>query len=757
MNLLPGSRRHKNYTYRLLLYWTVVILVLLTLMLIQHRHYVVNLAENEARDYSRLNLDYRAWAARMGGVYVPIDKAAPNPHLVVQGRDVTTTDGRHLTLINPAYMTRMVFEDMRTSSQRGILSKLTSLKPLNPVNAPDEWERAALDAFEQEGIVERSQITAIEGKPYMRLISRFVTEKPCLKCHEHQGYKEGDVRGGITISIPLSEYYSSEVRERGFMIGGFMLLWALVSWGILSASRKYAEYENRLLQSEERFRTVCDWTQDWEYWVNPSGNLEYISPSCEKFTGYSVADFSITPSLLMDVVHADDRHLYAAHRCSAIREISGSDELKFRIIRKDGEIRWIQHLCRSVVRDNVNLGRRVSNRDITDLVHAAQERQKIELQLLQSQKLESLGILAGGIAHDFNNILMAIIGNAELARMRVSPDSPAIGNLQQIDQAACRAADLAKQMLAYSGKGNFLIETLDLNLLLEEMLPMLEVSISKKALLRLNQAPQLPAVDADATQLRQIIMNMVINASEAIGDDNGEIAITTGFMECDKAYLKDFWLDEGLAEGMYVFLVVTDSGCGMDKDTMSKLFDPFFTTKFTGRGLGMAAVQGIVRGHKGGIKVYSNPGQGSTFQVLLPVSSTPAEIAIDPTPNDVWTGSGTVLLVDDEPSVRNVGAEMLLELGFKAITASNGREALEIYKNTPGIFCVILDLTMPQMGGVECFRELQKLDPGVNVVMTSGYSEQEVTERFVNIGVTGFIQKPYNSLGLKNVLKRVLS
>ncbi len=239
--------------------------------------------------------------------------------------------------------------------------------------------------------------------------------------------------------------------------------------------------------------------------------------------------------------------------------------------------------------------------DITKLKQAEEDRILLEKQFLHAQKLESLGVLAGGIAHDFNNILMAIIGNADLALMRINKESPVVDNLHKIEQSAARAADLAKQMLAYSGKGKFLVENLDLNNLLKDMLHILEVSISKKAVLRLNLHQQLHTVEADATQLRQIIMNLVINASEAIGDKSGVIAISTGCMDCDNTYLKNGWLDNDTTEGPKVYLEIADTGCGMSKETVSKLFDPFFTTKFTGRGLGMSAVLGIIRGHKGAI------------------------------------------------------------------------------------------------------------------------------------------------------------
>jgi PAS domain S-box-containing protein len=395
----------------------------------------------------------------------------------------------------------------------------------------------------------------------------------------------------------------------------------------------------------------------------------------------------------------------------------------------------------------------VMSTDITDRKRAEENRLQLEQQLLHAQKLESLGVLAGGIAHDFNNILMAIMGNADLALMRINKESPAVDNLHKIEQSAARAADLAKQMLAYSGKGKFVVENLDMNTLLEEMLHMLEVSISKKAVLRLNPFHPLPSVEADATQMRQIVMNLVINASEAIGDRSGVIAITTGCMECDRGYLKDVWLDENISEGLYVYLEITDSGCGMDKDTLAKLFDPFFTTKFTGRGLGMAAVQGIVRGHKGAIKVYSEPGKGTSFKLLLPASDRPAKLSGCEFTGDNWQGLGTVLLVDDEETVRCIGTEMLGELGFKTITARDGNEAVDIFKNNPGISFVILDLTMPHMDGEQCFRALRNLNPDVRVIISSGYNEQEIIPKFAGKGLAGFIQKPYRLVVLKDVIR----
>lgn len=282
---------------------------------------------------------------------------------------------------------------------------------------------------------------------------------------------------------------------------------------------------------------------------------------------------------------------------------------------------------------------------------------------------------------------------------------------------------------------------------------MLKVSISKKAVLRLNTAADVPVVQADATQMRQVIMNMVINASEAIGDQSGVISINTRRMECDREYLDSAWVDAALREGTYLYLEVSDTGCGMAPEIVSKIFDPFFTTKFTGRGLGMSAVLGIVRGHEGAIRVYSEPGRGTTFKLLLPAASEAVPISSPEESPDESQCCGNVLLVDDEETVQATASKMLEALGYAVTVAANGLEALELFKARPDIDLVLMDLTMPHMDGAECFRELRKIRPDIRIIMSSGYNEQEVTQMFVGKGLAGFIQKPYRLSALREVLK----
>ncbi len=405
--------------------------------------------------------------------------------------------------------------------------------------------------------------------------------------------------------------------------------------------------------------------------------------------------------------------------------------------------------------------------DTTERKRSEEERLTLERQVQHAQKLESLGVLAGGIAHDFNNILMTILGYADLALDELSPHAPVRESIQEIEKASKRAAGLAKQMLAYSGKGRFVIEPIDLNALVGEMAHLLEVSISKKAVLKYNFADNLPTFDGDATQIRQIIMNLITNGSEAVGDRSGVIALSTGAMDCDRAYLDEVdeilraGLDEPLPEGLYTYFEVADTGCGMDAETIERIFDPFFTTKIAGRGLGMSAVLGIVRGHQGAINIYSEVGKGTTFKILFPVNEASENgVAIrrkDSAEGSGWRGSGTILIADDESTIRAVGKKILGRMGFSVLTAPDGREAVNLFReHAEETVCVLLDLTMPHLDGEQAFREIRRIRPETKIILCSGYNMQDATQRFAGKGLAAFLQKPYRMAALKEKLREVL-
>ena len=397
--------------------------------------------------------------------------------------------------------------------------------------------------------------------------------------------------------------------------------------------------------------------------------------------------------------------------------------------------------------------------DVTERRRAEEEKRNLERQVQQAQKLESLGVLAGGIAHDFNNILMAVLGHAELALAEISPMSPARGNLTEIATAARRAAELCRQMLAYAGKASIALERVVLRDLVEEMAHLLKTAISKKAILNLNLERGLPPIEADPSQIRQIVMNLIINASEAIGDRSGVVTVSVGATRCDEEYLSRTELRETLAPGLYLHLEVADTGCGIGEEARSRIFEPFFSTKFTGRGLGLAAVLGIVHAHKGALKVYSEPGKGTTFKILFPAKEGTVEGArtMEPTPLADWRGKGTILLVDDEESLVALGARMLEHLGFTVLMASDGLRAVELYRERgKEIDLVLMDLTMPHMDGAEAFGELRRLNPDVCVVLASGYSHEDVASRFAGKGLDGVLQKPYTLAKLREALAELM-
>jgi len=391
------------------------------------------------------------------------------------------------------------------------------------------------------------------------------------------------------------------------------------------------------------------------------------------------------------------------------------------------------------------------NTDITD-------QRRIEEQMRHTQKLESLGVLAGGVAHDFNNLLTGILGNASLALETIGPNSPNRRLIEEAIKAAERAAELTRQLLAYAGKGRFVMRTLDLSALVREISGLVQTSFPKHVQLRMQLAEGLPGIDADPGQLQQIVMNLVINGAEAIGPEGGSVLVQTALQEVDEPYIGTMSsAGELLRPGRYVALEVHDSGSGMDEETLSKIFDPFFSTKFAGRGLGLSAVLGIVRAHKGALKVYSEPGRGTSFKVLLPVSEHPVANAA-PAPKGELQGAGTVLVVDDEEIVRTTARHTLQRYGYQSIVAENGAAALEAYKASGGaVSLVLLDLTMPVMSGEETLRQLQLLNPGVKVLLTSGYNEVEAVQRFAGKGLAGFIQKPYTAAALAEKVKEVLA
>ncbi len=429
------------------------------------------------------------------------------------------------------------------------------------------------------------------------------------------------------------------------------------------------------------------------------------------------------------------------------------------VVRKDGTRIRVEVHGRNVTYRG-QAARVTSLRDVTERqrqqAQLRLEQERFDEQVQQAQKLESIAVLAGGVAHDFNNLLLAILGNTELAMMHVPPDSRARESLKQVQIAAHNAADLTRQLLAYGGRGRFVVQPLSLNDVVTEMGQLLRASIAKKVTIQTRLDPRLPLLEADQAQMRQIVMNLITNAAEAIGDARGTITVKTSLRTLDDQEAKEIFLPEAAKPGDYIALDVSDTGQGMDAEVKARIFEPFFSTKFAGRGLGLAAVLGIVRGHHGVLSVRSEPGQGATFTVLLPAPEAAVTAArSEPEATAQWNRNATVLIVDDEPAVLEVTARMLAHVGLSVLRAQNGREAIAHYTSQRDqIAVVLLDLTMPDLSGEETLQELRKLNPDVRVIVTSGYNLAESGQPVS--GASAFLHKPYTLARLTEQLARVL-
>lgn len=497
-------------------------------------------------------------------------------------------------------------------------------------------------------------------------------------------------------------------------------------------------------------------------WANdPSWTVEYVSPNVSQF-GYQARDLMSGRVAYASMVHPEDLERVAREVTEYSAAGRSTFDQDYRIVEPDGRVHWTNdHTI--VIRDEQG---RVTHYagyilDVTDRRQAEEERRRLELQIQHTQKLESLGVLAGGIAHDFNNLLLAVLGHAQLALDDLPPDAPARTSLRHIETAANRAAALAQQMLTYAGRSERRLEAVYLSALVEEMSHLLASILSKKAELRLVASPTLLPIEADATQIRQVIVNLLANASEALQGQPGTIELRTYLMEADRALLRKARLGQSCPPGRYVCLEVRDSGGGMEAATLDRMFEPFFTTKSTGRGLGLAMLHGIVRGHGGAILVDSRPGSGTCFQVLFPASSAaPAETqAPRPRLDAPSDGRGeTILVIDDELEVLAVMQRMLERAGYRVLTTHSGVEGLELlHAPNVEIDALVLDMTMPGMSGLEMLCTLRSRGSRLPVLLISGYHEQEAARQAAVAMPDAFLQKPFTPAELTERVRSLFS
>ena len=564
------------------------------------------------------------------------------------------------------------------------------------------------------------------------------------------------------IHLKRMEQQSTDEHRLQFVIAALLayLLWLVVrlvhlgkketqgQQALLLLKEELEEKVASLSDTEHRLQILLDVIPDAVV-VHQNGRCLYANPAaCTMYLG-SVQS-SLTGEMVMNYIHQDDQPVVLKR----ISNVQVGDELPVLLekhLRADGSMFFAE--VHAVCFENEH-GKVILSliRDVTQRLQEEEEKKALQEAMEHSQRLESLGVLAGGIAHDFNNLLAVILGNVEMLKMRIPKDERNERCVAHTLTAVQRAADLCRQMLAYSGKGHFVTEQVQLSSLVQGMVDLLQVSMHKGVQIHYQWDDGMAYVQADKSQIQQVVMNLITNANEAM--EAGDIFCRTGVRHVNREALQSMYTADDVEEGRFAFVQVEDQGCGMDEETLQKIFDPFFTTKFTGRGLGMSAVLGIVRGHHGALEVASEVGKGSSFCLYLPVlnedelqpqepASLPAEAAC----------AGSVLLVDDEEMVREVGCAMLEDMGLRVFQAKDGAQALDVYRQyEDDIDVVLLDMTMPKMDGKACFEALLQLNPQVKVLIASGYQASDIYARFGTQAPLGVVQKPFDFDTLKHAV-----
>ena len=867
--------RLRYYFFGSVALWSIFIGLSLAWNLKTQKSGILEAARIEARAGFDKDVVYRRWNAASGGVYAPVTEVTqPNPYLDVRERDITTSLGKELTKINPAYMTRQVHElGLKTHGVRG---HITSLNPIRPANAPDPWEALALKSF-QTGLKEVSSVEEIEGNDYMRLMRPLLTEKSCLKCHAVQGYKLGDIRGGISVSTPMAPLMAIAQSNIIGLWVGHGLLWLAGLVGISLGFRrlnqqihKHIGLDESLQESEEKYRQIIEGATDVIYTVDSQGHCTYVNVPGQKLTGYTVGE--LVGKHFTELIPVDWRERVQLLYIKQFQDREKETRMEFPIITKAGEEKWVDQIVtvltegdritgfQSIVRDitdrslaekalkeseekyrsilesieegyfEVDLSGNLtffndelckifgyskdeltgmSNRQYTDeenakelyqtfnkvyttgkpdkgfgweiirkdgtkiiveasislrsdaggepigfrgVVRDISEKQRLEIQLQQAQKMESIGTLAGGIAHNFNNLLMGIQGNTSMMLLNIDSGNPRHKNLKNIEKLVENGAKLTAQLIGYAREGSYEVKPTSLNQLVKETSGTFGMT-KREITVHQELSERLYGIEADQSQIEQALLNLYVNAADAM-PGGGDLFLKT-MNVTDKNITGKLYKAK---PGNYVLLTVRDTGIGMDKETRERIFEPFFTTKglASGTGLGTASAYGTVKGHGGYIDVDSEKGKGTTFSIYLPATEKVIEEK-EVLSDELVKGKGTVLLVDDEEMVLEAGEELLNHLGYEVLLVQNGREALELYKkNQDKIDLVLLDMVMPVMGGGEAFDRIKEINTNVKVLLSSGYSLEGEAKEILERGCDAFIQKPFKLEQLSQKLRAIL-
>jgi len=749
-------------TIWLLLLWVTISIISISWNFYAVKKHTREVVLNVAHAYLEKDRSFRLWGASHGGAYVPITVSTPaNPFLKhISERDITSPSGRELTLMNPAYMMRQMMSIFNKQSRA--TEHLTSLKPINPINEPDPWERSVLLSFEKELVESVTEFRLYKGTEHLRMMMPFITKKACLKCHAQQGYKVGDIRGGISVSIPMQPYYDLEIISKKPSIITLLILFLCGFIGILFSSLKIRSYMRHHFSMEESVRKQNEF-------INT-----IINSLSHPFYVVDVDSYEIILANSTAIEHGDG----SAATCYALGHnrdspCSGKEHpCPMRQVKKDKKMVTVEHIhfdkdgmpvnmeiqCFPIFDENNNVIRVIEYcYDITKRKRAENEKLQLIERLQESQKLEAIGTLAGGIAHDFNNLLSVIMGSAQLAKLNIqSGTNIKEENIDQIFAAGKRASELVKQILTFSRKSADNTHPLSPHLIIKEALKMIRSTLPTSITIQYDIDSACGMIEADSTKIHQIMVNLCTNGMQAMESVKGILRIRLYRENITENLIPE----SEISAGPFIVLSVSDTGHGMDKKTVQRIFEPYYTTKEVdkGTGLGLSTVYGIIKELKGFIQVESEPKIGTTIRVYIPALPIDfSDLKVEQQEAPIPLGTERILFVDDEGDLVKIQKKTLTSLGYQVTSTTDSEDALRRFLESPDNFDILItDMTMPGMTGAELAQKILAIKPGFPIILCTGFSKIVDEEKAKSFGITEYIRKPIIIRELAIAIRRAL-